>query len=96
VNVVGSIIYLILWIFAALLFVRLVVDWVQMFARQWTPRGVLLVLLEIVYSITDPPINFVRRFIPPLRLGSIALDTSFIIVFIVDYLLIRLTLAIFF
>jgi YggT family protein len=96
VNVVGSIIYLILWIFAALLFVRLVVDWVQMFARSWTPRGILLVLLEIVYSITDPPILFVRRFIPPLRLGSIALDTSFIIVFIVDYLLIRLTLAIFF
>ena len=95
-NVVGSIIYLILWIFAALLFVRLVVDWVQMFARSWTPRGILLVLLEIVYSITDPPILFVRRFIPPLRLGSIALDTSFIIVFIVDYLLIRLTLAIFF
>jgi YggT family protein len=96
VNVVGSIIYLILWIFAALLFVRLVVDWVQMFARSWTPHGILLVLLEIVYSITDPPILFVRRFIPPLRLGSIALDTSFIIVFIVDYLLIRLTLAIFF
>ena len=47
----------------------------------------VLVVLEVVYSITDPPIMFVRRFVPPLRLGSVALDTSFIIVLIAVYLL---------
>ena len=86
-QLVGAIIDLVLFIFLALLFIRLIVDWVQMFARGWTPRGPLLVLLEIVYSVTDPPIMFVRRFVPPLRLGAIAIDTSFLIVLVAVYLL---------
>ena len=83
----GSIIDTILFIFLALMLIRLVVDWVQIFARSWTPKGPVLFVLEIVYSITDPPILFVRRFVPPLRIGSIALDTSFLIVLVVVYLL---------
>lgn len=85
-NVVGQIIHLILWLFLALLFVRFIVDWVQVFARSWSPKGPVLVLLEVVYSITDPPILFFRRFIPPLRLGSVALDMSFMLVMVLVYL----------
>ena len=66
---------------------RLVVDWVQVFARSWSPKGPVLVVLEVVYSATDPPIKFVRRFVPPLKIGSVALDTSFLIVLISVYLL---------
>ena len=84
---VGSIIDTILFIFLALMLIRLVVDWVQIFARSWTPKGPVLFVLEIVYTITDPPIMFVRRFVPPLRIGSVALDTSFLIVLVVVYLL---------
>ena len=87
VSAVASIVYLVLWLFLALLFVRFIVDWVQVFARSWTPTGPILVVLEIVYTITDPPILFFRRFIPPLRLGSVALDLSFMIVLIICYLL---------
>jgi YggT family protein len=87
VYVVGSILLFALNIFLGLLFVRLVVDWVQVFARSWTPKGPVLVVLEIVYSITDPPILFIRRFVPPLRIGSVALDTSFLIVLVLVYLL---------
>jgi YggT family protein len=96
VQLVGSIIDLILFVFLLLLFARFVVDWVQVFARSWSPKGFVLVLLEIIYSITDPPIRFVRRFVPPLRLGAIVLDTSFIIVLISVYLLRAVNGAIFF
>jgi YggT family protein len=96
VDVVGSILLFALNIFLGLLFVRLVVDWVQVFARSWTPRGPVLVVLEVVYSITDPPILFVRRFVPPLRIGSVALDTSFLIVLVVVYLLRILVATVFF
>jgi YggT family protein len=96
VYVVGSVIDLVLFLFLGLLLIRLVVDWVQVFARSWTPKGPVLVVLEVVYSITDPPIMFVRRFVPPLRIGSIALDTSFLIVLVVVYLLRSLNRAIFF
>jgi YggT family protein len=87
VQAVGVVLLFLLNIFLGLMLVRLVVDWVQVFARSWTPRGAVLVILEVVYSITDPPIMFVRRFVPPLRLGSVALDTSFLIVLVVVYLL---------
>jgi len=93
VSVIASIIYLILWLFIAVLFVRFIVDWVQVFARSWTPKGPALVLLEGVYSITDPPILFFRRFIPPLRLGSVALDLSFMLVMVIAYLLLTVTAA---
>ena len=94
-EAIGQVIHLILWLFIALLWVRFVFDWVQVFARSWSPKGPLLVLLELVYSVTDPPIKALRRFIPPLRLGSVALDLSFLIVLIGAYLLLVLNARIF-
>jgi YggT family protein len=87
VNLVGGILYGLVWVFIALLWVRFVVDWVQVFARRWSPSGVLLVVLEVVYTITDPPIKALRKVIPPLRLGSIMLDLSFLLVMLGAYLL---------
>lgn len=89
-HVVGSIIEIVLWVFIALLWIRFVVDWVQIFARSWVPRGPVLLLLEAVYSTTDPPIKALRRVIPPLRIGSISLDLSFLIVMIAAYVLLQL------
>ncbi len=86
-QIVAQGIYAVLWLFIACMVVRFVVDWVQVFARSWSPSGPLLIVLEVVYSVTDPPIKFLRRFIPPLRLGTIALDLSFLIVFFTAYLL---------
>jgi len=94
VGPVAFTLYTLLGIFLILMLIRLVVDWVQVFARSWTPRGPVLFVLEIVYTITDPPIMFVRRFVPPLRLGAVALDTSFLIVLVVVYLLRLLLLQI--
>ena len=95
-EVAGGLIEGLLWFFIALLWIRFVVDWVQIFARSWTPRGVLLVALEVVYSITDPPIKALRRVIPPLRIGSISLDLSFLIVMIGAYVLLQVNRQIFF
>ena len=83
----GEVLYGLLTAFIWLLWIRFIVDWVQVFARSWSPAGPLLVVLEVVYSITDPPIKALRRVIPPLRLGSVALDLSFLIVIISAYLL---------
>jgi YggT family protein len=87
VHFVLSLIHVLLWIFIGLMWVRFVVDWVQVFARSWSPTGILLIALEVVYSVTDPPIKALRKVIPPLRIGQIAIDLSFIIVMIVAYLL---------
>jgi YggT family protein len=78
-TIVGSTLALILWLFFVLLIARLVIDYIQMFARSWRPTGVLLVAAEVIYTITDPPLKALRRLIPPLRLGSITLDLSFLV-----------------
>jgi len=81
-QTVGSVIELALYLFILLLLSRLVVDWVQMFARSWEPHGLLLVALEGVYTTTDPPILAIRRILPPLRLGGMLIDLSFLVVLI--------------
>lgn len=75
-------------LFLLTLFARLVLDYVRMFKPGWRPRGVILPLAEIVYMITDKPLSFVRRFVPPLRMGPVALDLSFIVLFFGTQLLI--------
>lgn len=76
---VGQVLIVALWLFFVLLIARLVLDYIQMFARSWRPTGVLLVVAEVIYTITDPPLKALRRLIPPLRLGSITLDLSFLV-----------------
>ena len=87
----GDIVYLILWLFFVLLIARLVLDYIQMFARSWRPSGVLLVVAEVVYSITDPPLKALRRVIPPLRIGSVSLDLSFLVLIVLLQIAISLT-----
>ena len=75
----------ILWLLATIYFVlligRLILDWVQVFSREWTPHGIVLVLAEIVYTATDPPLKALRRVVKPIRIGPVALDLAFFIVF---------------
>ena len=78
-SAVGDVLELVFWLFFVLLIMRLVLDYVQMFARSWRPTGVVLVVAEVVYTITDPPLRALRKVIPPLRLGSVSLDLSFLV-----------------
>jgi len=90
---VGQIFAAIYWLLQLFLFAligRLIFDYVRIFSPQWRPRGVLLALAELIYTVTDRPLRFVRQFVPPLRLGAVSLDLSFIVVFFVVKLLMRL------
>ena len=67
------------------LLVRVVIDWVQLFARDWRPAGLVLVLANLVYGLTDPPLKWLRRVIPGMRLGGsggfggFGIDLSFLV-----------------
>jgi YggT family protein len=87
---VGSLLASVLNIFLFALLGRLIFDYVQMFSRTWRPKGILLYFVEAIYTVTDPPMKFVGRFVPPLRLGAISLDMSFIVLFFATQLLIGL------
>ncbi|WP_456698113.1 YggT family protein [Aeromicrobium sp. P5_D10] len=89
---IGQVLDLILVLALVILIARFVLDWVQLLARNWRPRGFVLILCEVLYSITDPPLRAVRKILPPLRLGQIMLDLSPMILIIGIYLL-RLLVA---
>ena len=78
-----------LTIYLVLLVGRMIFGWVQVFAREWRPKGVVLVIAEAIYTVTDPPLKFLRRFIPPLRIGMVAMDLSFMVLFIVVLILLE-------
>lgn len=84
---VGLIIYYIVQVAIYIVIARFIVDWVRLFARQWRPRGLMAVVLEMLYSVTDPPMRAIRKVIPPIRLGQILLDLSPMILLIILYIL---------
>ena len=79
--------FYLLSVYLVLLIARMILGWIQVYARSWSPTGILLVVAEGVYSATDPPLRFLRRYIPTVRLGSVALDLSFMLLFLVVYVL---------
>lgn len=81
-SVVGVVLADIITVAIVLLFVRFVLDLVLAFARSFRPSGGAAVLFELVYSVTDPPLRALRRVIPGVRLGSVTLDVSFIVLLI--------------
>lgn len=86
---IGRILFGVIQLFVIALFARLILDYARMFARNWRPRGVVLAIAEAVFAVTDPPLRFVRRFVPPLRLGAVSLDLSFIVLFFAIQLVAR-------
>ena len=74
-------------IYLVVLIGRMIIGWIQVFARSWRPTGVVLVLAEGIFTATDPPLKFLRRYIPPLRLGTVALDLSYMVLYFVVLIL---------
>ena len=82
-RVVADVVYFALLVFLLLLIFRLIMEYVFLLARSYRPTGLVAAALELAYSVTDPPLKLLRRFIPPLRIGQVSLDLGFLILFIV-------------
>ncbi len=81
--VVKIVLFYVFSIYLVLLLGRLIFSWIQAFSRSWSPKGLVLIIAEVVYTATDPPLRLLRRYIPTLRLGTVALDLSFMVLFFV-------------
>ena len=88
-QLVAALLFYVVLAFFILLLIRLVLDWVQFFARDWRPSGIALVIAEVTYSVTDPPLKALRRIIPPVTIGSVRLDLAFMVLFILCLILMR-------
>jgi len=69
--VVWSVVATLLTVLLVLLVLRLVFEYVFLLARSFRPSGLVAMLLELIYTVTDPPLRLLRRFQPPLRIGQV-------------------------
>lgn len=88
------VLYWALQVYTWVLWVRLILDFILAFNPRFRPRGGLLVLTEIVYTLTDPPIRFFRRILPPIRLGQVMLDLGWMLTMVSCWILIAVVRAI--
>lgn len=86
---IAALIHGVIWTYLAILTVRMVLSLLPLLVRQWEPRGVMLVIAEFTYTVTDPPLRFLRRFLPTPRLGDLAIDLPFIVLYLGLSLLLR-------
>ena len=87
IAAIASIVSSLLNLYLLVLLVRVVIDWVQLFARDWRPTGIVLMVANLVYGLTDPPLRRLRRVIPALRLGGTGIDLSFLVLFVAIFVL---------
>jgi YggT family protein len=77
-----SVLSWVLLAFFLMLVARFVLSLIVMFAPQWHPKGPLLLLFELVYSVTDPFLRPLRRILPPIGAGGIRIDLSMLMLFV--------------
>lgn len=83
----GGAIALLAGLYMLVLIARMIFDWIRLLSPLWRPRGIILLIANVIYFFTDPPLKFLRKTIPPVRLGgNVAIDTAFLIVFLVTIL----------
>ncbi|WP_353809775.1 YggT family protein [Agromyces sp. SYSU T00194] len=80
---IATLLYYVLLLYFFTMWARFVLDLVRTFNRSWRPRGGWLVVVELVYTVTDPPVKFFRRVVPPLRVGQVAFDFGWSIAMLV-------------
>jgi YggT family protein len=77
-----SVLYWVLLAFFLMLVARFVLGLIVMFAPQWHPKGPVLLLFELIYSVTDPLLRPLRRILPPIGAGGIRIDLSMLMLFV--------------
>ncbi len=88
-SIIGQVLYLVLYFLLLLLIIRLALTYVLQYARRWRPGRGAAASLELVWSVTDPPLHALRRVIPPLRIGTVSIDIAFLVLLLILYVLMR-------
>ena len=89
--IVAAVLHTLLTVFLILLVLRLVFEYVFLLARSFRPTGAVAMLLELIYTMTDPPLKVLRRVLPPLRIGGVAIDLAFLVLLLVVFILRNVT-----
>jgi YggT family protein len=92
-RTIGTVFSTVVFLFFLTLIGRLVFDWVQVLSRDWRPKGAVLVVAELVYTVTDPPLRLLRKIIPSINLGGMRIDIAFLVLMVITSLLMTVRIA---
>ena len=92
-RAIGTVFSTVVFLFFLTLIGRLVFDWVQVLSRDWRPKGAVLVVAELVYTVTDPPLRLLRKIIPSINLGGMRIDIAFLVLMVITSLLMTVRIA---
>ena len=93
VSIVLQVVYLLLYVFFLTLLSRFVLGWIMHFGRRWQPGRGSAAALEVVWSVTDPPLNALRRVIRPLRVGTVSVDLASLVLLVILYVLMNFVVS---
>ncbi|MCK7641790.1 YggT family protein [Corynebacterium sp. CCM 8835] len=85
-NPIILLLLLLLRIYSYILVLRIIVEMIHSFSRNFRPPSWFAYVAEPLFVLTDPPVKALRRVIPPLRMGNVALDMSIIVLFLIIWL----------
>ena len=92
-RTIGTVFSTVVFLFFLTLIGRLVFDWVQVLSRDWRHKGAVLVVAELVYTVTDPPLRLLRKVIPSINLGGMRIDIAFLVLMVITSLLMTIRIA---
>jgi len=92
VSILLQVVYLLLFVFLYILFARFVLGLVMSIGRRWRPGRGSAAAMELVWSVTDPPLKALRRVIPPLRLGTVSFDLASLVLLVIVFVLMSFVL----
>lgn len=86
-SILLQVVYIALDVFLLTLIARFILSFVLTTGRRWRPGRGSAAALEVVWSVTDPPLKALRRVIPPLRLGTVSIDLPSILLLFILFIL---------
>ena len=79
----------VLTVYLVVLIGCMILSWINVFVRPWYPPRIIKAVALGIFTLTDPPLKLLRRYIPPLRIGTVSMDLSFMVLFIVVLILLQ-------
>ena len=94
-SIVWQVVYILLYVFWLTLLGRFVLGAILQYGRWWHPSRGSAAALEMVWSVTDPPLKALRRVIPPLRIGTVSVDLASLVLLVILWVLLQIALKLY-
>jgi YggT family protein len=81
-DVVSELICLLVFVFMIVLFVRVVLSWLQLAGWRPPPSGPIRSAHDVLIDVTEPPLRLLRRVVPPAGMIDLSVLVALVVLFV--------------